>query len=130
MTTRQQDIYVVLSALRNTSATADTLQGQLRAAGNINVSHKTIRNRLHEVNMRSRRAAVRLPLTRTHCAYRLAWARRHVAWTRQQLSRVLFSDESRFTLSFNDGRIRVWRRPGEGLLTLQSESSTAMVEGH
>ena len=25
----------------------------------------------------------------------------------------MFSDESRFTLSFNDGRVRVWRRQGE-----------------
>ena len=59
---------------------------------------------------------MRLPLTRTHRAARLAWARRHLAWTRQQWSRVIFSDESRYTLSFNDGRIRVWRRPGERFL--------------
>ena len=31
----------------------------------------------------------------------------------QQWSNVLFTDESRFTLTFNDGRIRVWRRAGE-----------------
>ena len=36
-----------------------------------------------------------------------------MTWTRQQWGRVLFSDESWFTLSFNDGRIRVWRRQGE-----------------
>jgi len=39
------------------------------------------------------------------------------AWTNQQLRRnwrtLFFSDESRFTLKFADGRIRVWRRPGE-----------------
>jgi len=43
--------------------------------------------------------------------------RQRYAWTNQQLRRnwrtVLFSDESRFTLKFADGRIRVWRRPGE-----------------
>ena len=32
---------------------------------------------------------------------------------RQQLARVLFSDESRFNLSHHDGRIRVFRRRGE-----------------
>ena len=26
---------------------------------------------------------------------------------------MFFTDEPQFTLSFNDGRIRVWRRPGE-----------------
>ena len=79
----------------------------------MNVSDQTIRNRLHDVNLRSRRAAVRIPLTRIHRRNRLAWAKRHVNWTRQQWARVIFSDESRFTLSFNDGRVRVWRRPGE-----------------
>ena len=113
LTTRRQDHFVVLSSLRSRTATANTLRGQLRAASNITVSDQTIRNRLHEANLRSRRPAVRPPLTPAHRAARLAWARRHLAWTRQQWSRVLFTDESRFTMSFNDGRIRVWRRPGE-----------------
>lgn len=113
MTTRRDDRYVILSALRVRTATANTLRGQLRTATNVLVSDQTVRNRLHEVDLRSRRRVVRPPLTRVHRAARLAWARRHLAWTRQQWSRVLFSDESRYTLSFNDGRVRVWRRPGE-----------------
>ncbi|KAK7093015.1 hypothetical protein V1264_008676 [Littorina saxatilis] len=42
-----------------------------------------------------------------------AFYRRHVRWTRQQWSQVLFSDESRFALNHNDDRLRVWRRQGE-----------------
>lgn len=113
LTTRRQDRFVTLAALRNRTATANTLRGQLRAASNVLVSDQTIRNRLREVNMRSRRRAVCPPLTRPQRHARLAWARRHLAWTRQQWSRVLFSDESRYTISFNDGRLRVWRRVGE-----------------
>ncbi|KAK7096008.1 hypothetical protein V1264_005356 [Littorina saxatilis] len=113
MTTWREDRYVIVSALRNRTATANTLRGQVRTATNILVSDQTVRNRLHEVNMRSRRRAVRPPLTRAHRAARLAWTRRHLAWTRQQWSSELFSDESCYTLSFNDGRIRVWRRPRE-----------------
>lgn len=115
MTTRQQDRYIVLTALRNRTVTATTLRGQLRTASNVNVSDQTIRNRLHEANLRSRRPVVRCPLTQAHRAARLAWARRHLRWPRQQWSRVLFTDESRFSLDFNDGRIRVWRRVREGL---------------
>jgi hypothetical protein len=37
----------------------------------------------------------------------------HRDWTPEQWSNVLFTDESRFCLDHNDGRIRVWRRPGE-----------------
>ena len=36
----------------------------------------------------------------------MQWAREHRGWT-------LFSDESRFTVDHNDGRIRVWRHRGE-----------------
>ena len=111
--TQQQEHFVVLAAWRERTATANDIRAQLRTAANVNVSDQTIRNRLHAANLRSRRAAVRIPLTRTHRNNRLAWSRAHVTWNRQQWSRVIFSDESRFTLSFNDGRVRVWRRSGE-----------------
>ena len=48
-----------------------------------------------------------------HRAARLQWAQRHFRWGRQQLARVLFSDESRFNLGHHDGRIRDFRRRGE-----------------
>ena len=114
--TPQQDRFVVLAARRERTATANNIRAQLRTAANVNVSEQTIRNRLRAANLQSRRAAVRIPLTRAHRTNRLAWARIHVNWTRQQWARVIFSDESRFTLSFNDGRVRVWRRQGERFL--------------
>lgn len=113
VTTARQDHFITLSALRMRSATANTIRRQLHAASNVNVSDQTIRNRLHEANLRSRRPAVRPLLTPAHRAARLAWARRHLVWTRQHWSRVLFTDESRFSLSFNDRRVNVWRRPRE-----------------
>ena len=81
MTTRKDDCYVILSALRDRTATANTLRGQLRTATNILVSDQTVCNRLHEVNMRSRRRVVRPPLTRAHRAARLA--RPGVIWPGQ-----------------------------------------------
>lgn len=112
-TTRQQDRYLMLGALRDRTSTAVILRGQLRATTGANISCSTVRRRLHEAGLRSRRPAVRPVLSAVNRTRRLAWARRHVTWTRQQWGRVLFSDESRFTLSFNDGRARVWRRQGE-----------------
>ena len=112
-TTRQQDRSLVLGALRDRASSAVTLRGHLRAATGANVSSSTVRRRLREAGLRSRRPAVRPVLSAVNRTRRLAWARQHVTWTRQQWGRVLFSDESRFTLSFNDGRVRVWRRQGE-----------------
>ena len=113
LTTPREDRLLVMTALRERNVTADTLRRRLRAATHTNVSRQTVRNRLREADLVSRRPVVRIILTRAHRAARLAWARQHVRWTRQQWARVLFTDESRFTMSFHDGRLRVWRRQGE-----------------
>lgn len=112
-TNRREDRMLCREALRDRTVTSSTLRAQLAQAANINVSSATIRRRLHEYGLASRRPVVRVPLTEGHRQARAAWCRRHVRWNRQQWSQVLFTDESRFALSFNDGRVRVWRRPGE-----------------
>ena len=48
-----------------------------------------------------------------HLRQCLEWTRRHVRWNQRRWNNVVFSDQSRFTLRFADGRVRVWRRPRE-----------------
>ena len=103
----------MLTALRTRTSTAQQIRQQVVNPGNVGISHQTIRNRLHENGITSRRPAVRVPLTRVHRIARRTWSAQHLRWTRQQWSTVLFTDESRITMSFNDGRVRVWRRPRE-----------------
>ncbi|KAL0152518.1 hypothetical protein M9458_052241 [Cirrhinus mrigala] len=67
----------------------------------------------HEGGMRVRRPQVGVVLTAKHCAGRLAFAREHQDWQIRHWRPVLFTDESRFTLSTRDRRDRVWRRRGE-----------------
>ena len=52
-------------------------------------------------------------MTPDHHRRRLRWCRGHSRWNRQEWQNVLFSDESRFCLHKNDGRVQVWRRRGE-----------------
>ncbi|GFU82690.1 uncharacterized protein TNCV_2900301 [Trichonephila clavipes] len=40
---------------------------------------------------------------------RLCWAREHASWTQQQWASVLFTDESRFTMESDSGRLLIWR---------------------
>ena len=86
---------------------------ELRTAAGVNVSDQTIRNRLHSRQLGPRCPVVRIPLTRHHRRLGLDWCRHHLPWTARQCSTVCFSDESRFNVRFNDGRILVYRHPGE-----------------
>ena len=114
-TTAREDRYIARLATATRSTTASRIRQQLRTTSNINVCTQTVRNRLHAVHLRSRRPAVRPRLSAAHRASRNTWCRRHVTWTRRQWSHVMFTDESRFRLDHNDGRVWVWRRRGERL---------------
>ncbi|KAI3371829.1 hypothetical protein L3Q82_006712 [Scortum barcoo] len=74
---------------------------------------KRFRNRLHEGGMRALNPQVGVVLTAQHHAGCLAFAREHQDWQIRHWRPVLFTDESRFTLSTCDRRDRVWRRRGE-----------------
>ncbi|CEG80061.1 hypothetical protein RMATCC62417_14446 [Rhizopus microsporus] len=58
-------------------------------------------------------AAQRPALTKEHMKKRLRWVQEHVNWTDEQWSGVIWSDESRFTVTGNDGGARVIRKVGE-----------------
>ena len=48
---------------------------------------------------------------------RLAWTRAQSRWTLRQWRDVVFTDDSRFCLQINNGRVRVYRRRGERFAT-------------
>jgi hypothetical protein len=78
------------------------------------VSQRTARRRLHARAIFSR-VAVRKPLIGPQNRQRrIRWCTRTLPWTPDpHWAMILFSDESRFSLGFNDGRVRVWRTAGE-----------------
>ncbi|GFW31012.1 transposable element Tcb2 transposase [Trichonephila clavipes] len=78
-------------------------------------SSQTIRRRLAEGHLGSRRPLRVLPLTPTHQRLRLEWCHARGCWTTAEWNQVVFSDEYRFKLSNDDNRVRVWRRLGKRL---------------
>ena len=66
----------------------------------------TVRRRLLRAGLVARMPLRRLPLSRDYQRLRLQWAR--AEWRN-----LVFSDESRINMSYNDGRIRLRRYAGE-----------------
>ncbi|GFV40716.1 transposable element Tcb1 transposase [Trichonephila clavipes] len=60
----------------------------------------------------ARRTVLCVPLTRQHRTARLQWCREHHNWTEQDWACVLFSNESRFSLSSDCRRQLIWRESG------------------
>ena len=80
-TSEVQDRFLVVQARRHRFDNATTLRRDFQNATGVRISTQTIRNRLHDAGLGSRRPAIRVPLTRYHVQMRLAWARDHVTWT-------------------------------------------------
>ncbi|GFX23785.1 hypothetical protein TNCV_3597271 [Trichonephila clavipes] len=110
-TTPAEDRYIVLSAKRNRRTTAQQVANQFLAASRKQISRKTVARRLRE-GLYARRPVVCVPLTRPHRTARLQWCREHHNWTEQDWACVLFSDESRFSLSLDCRRQLIWRESG------------------
>ncbi|GFY05002.1 transposable element Tcb2 transposase [Trichonephila clavipes] len=111
-TTPAEDRYIVLSAKRNRRTTAQLVANQFLAASGKQISRKTVARRLRERGLYARRSLVCVPLTRQHRTARLQCCREYHNWTEQDWACVLFSDESRFSLSSDCRRQLIWRESG------------------
>ncbi len=71
---------------------------------------------VHQETPRSdvfRKRATKPLLNQRQCQKRLTWAVEKNNWTVAQWSKVLFSDENKFCISFGNQGPRVWRKSGE-----------------
>ena len=106
VTSRRQDGTIRLAHLRNRHLTATETALNTVGTHNRQISPKTVGSRLREIGLRARRPYVGLPLTQERRLHRMAWLTAHAPrlFPMRQWRRVLFTDESRFTLYRADGR--------------------------
>ncbi|UYV83541.1 Transposase [Cordylochernes scorpioides] len=90
----------------------DQIKKHLENLSIVGVKTKIISRRLVANGLHSCRPLRRLPLTPPNRRQRLEWCRARSTWM-TEWHRVVFSDESRFCLSSDSRRVRVWRRRGE-----------------
>ncbi len=114
-TTLRQDRRIRFTHLRNRFLPATITARQTSGRHSPRISAKTVRNRLREAGLRSRRLVVGAILKQCHRTARLHvhWANAHLYWNRVRWQNVIISDESRFLLRRSDCRMRVNRRQNE-----------------
>ncbi len=116
-TTAREDRYLGRLAAGHRFNTLGALTAMFNDQRAHPVSHWTVRRRLHLQGTRSRVAARKPLISLANRQRRIRWATRTLPWTAdEQWAMLVFSDESRFNLSYNDGRVRVWRTHGERFL--------------
>ncbi|GFX42340.1 transposable element Tcb2 transposase [Trichonephila clavipes] len=111
-TTPADDRYIVLQARRNRRQTAGEIARHTTQATGRPISRFTVARRLHGGGLFARRPLRCVPLTPAHWRRRSLWCREHRNWRDNEWGRVLFTDESRFSLSNDSHRILIWRERG------------------
>ncbi|GFX26422.1 transposable element Tcb2 transposase [Trichonephila clavipes] len=111
-TTPADDRYIVLQARRNRQRTAGEIAGHTTQATGRPISRFTVAKRLHSGGLFARRPVRCVPLTPAHRRRRSLWCREHRNWRDNEWGRVLFTDESRFSLSSDSHRILIWSERG------------------
>ncbi|GFY19108.1 transposable element Tcb1 transposase [Trichonephila clavipes] len=96
---------------------ASAIAQQLTTTTGRQVSRFTVARRLHKGGLFARRPERCLPLKVDHRRHRLQWCREHKNWTTDQWSRVLFTDESRFSSRNDSLRVLIWRVIGTWFYT-------------
>ncbi|GFY20728.1 transposable element Tc1 transposase [Trichonephila clavipes] len=98
-TTPADDRYIVLQARRNRRQTAGEIARHTTQATGRPISRFTVVRRLHGGGLFARRPVQCVPLTPPHRRRRSLCCREHRNWRDNEWGRVLFTDESRFSLS-------------------------------
>ncbi|GFX37621.1 transposable element Tcb2 transposase [Trichonephila clavipes] len=111
-TTPADDRYIVLQARRNRRHTAGEIARHTTQATGRPISRFAVARRLHGGGLFARRPVRCVPLTPAHRRRRSLWCREHRNWRENEWGRVLFTDESRFSLSSDSHRILIWRERG------------------
>ncbi|UYV65290.1 K02A2.6-like [Cordylochernes scorpioides] len=112
VTSARVDRRILRQAVAAPQATCTAFLQHVQDTLDHSISTRTISRRLVANGLHSCRPLRRLPLTPPNRHQRLEWCRARSTWM-TEWHRVVFSDESRFCLSSDSRRVRLWRRRGE-----------------
>ncbi|CAJ0948394.1 unnamed protein product [Ranitomeya imitator] len=100
---KRQDRILKLFQLRDRTTSSAELAQEWQQAG-VSASERTVRRRLFEQGLVSRRAAKKPLLSRKNIRDRLIFCKRYREWTAEDWGKVIFSDECPFRLFGTSGK--------------------------
>jgi transposase len=117
MTSQREDRQLVRTSLQDPKLTAVDISRDFkindRKHGEVAPSVWTVRRRLRKAGLCGRVARKKPFLRQVNKVKRLAWAKKHSDWTVEDWKKVVWSDESPFTIFRTTGKTYVRRREGE-----------------
>ncbi|XGW35480.1 hypothetical protein V3C99_019030 [Haemonchus contortus] len=90
-------------------ATASNIRKHVTSFSGISISQSTVQRRLRAGGLFGRRSSKKTLVTAKNRKARFDFARKHLAWNRDDWKKVLFSDESKFCLFESDGIMYIGR---------------------
>uniref|UniRef100_A0A7I4YRH6 Paired domain-containing protein n=1 Tax=Haemonchus contortus TaxID=6289 RepID=A0A7I4YRH6_HAECO len=109
-TTSRADSLILRTSMGDPRAAASDIREQVTSFSGISISQSTAQRRLRAGDLFGRRPSKKPLVTAKNRKARLGFARKHLAWNRDDWKKVLFSDESKFCLFGSDGIMYI-RRP-------------------
>jgi len=96
--------------------TAVEAQKHLKNDYNIHLTARSIQNALRRNGLKGRVRKKKPLLKKKHRQRRYSFGLRHRKWSLEQWNKIIWSDESKFSIFGSDGRQYCWRYPGQWLL--------------
>ena len=103
VTTTLDNRHLVRMTVTDRTASSTVLSRRWSIETGLDLFASTVRRRLLRAGLVTRMPLYRLSLSRDHQRLRLQWARERLHW-HAEWRNVVFSDQSRFNLSYNGGR--------------------------
>ncbi|CAI9536211.1 unnamed protein product [Staurois parvus] len=101
---------------RSHQLSAESIAKDLQTWCGLQMSPTTVRRELHGMGFHGRAAASKPSIAKCNAKCLMLWCKAHRHWTVEQWRRVLWSDQSRFSVWQSHGRVWVWWWPGERYL--------------